>query len=72
MRIHWTYTEEPDGVRMTWVQDFAMKPTAPVDNAGMTERINTNSQVQLAVIKERIERLAGVQPAAVATGGDDA
>ncbi|MFY1576005.1 SRPBCC family protein [Verrucosispora sp. WMMD703] len=58
MRIRWTYTEEPDGVRMTWMQDFAMKPTAPVDNAGMTERINTNSAVQLAVIKERVERLA--------------
>ena len=72
MRIHWTYTEEPDGVRMTWVQDFAMKPTAPVDNAGMTERINANSQVQLAVIKQRLERLAGARPAAMATGGDDA
>ncbi|MEG3632539.1 SRPBCC family protein [Micromonospora palythoicola] len=85
MRIRWTYTEEPDGVRMTWVQDFAMKPTAPVDNAGMTERINTNSAVQLAVIKERVERLArdrttppstSVTPTAVpagasATGADD-
>ncbi|PZF98216.1 SRPBCC family protein [Micromonospora deserti] len=58
MRIHWRYAEEPGGTRMTWVQDFAMKPTAPVDNAGMTERINANSAVQLAVIKERIERLA--------------
>ncbi|SCG67652.1 SRPBCC family protein [Micromonospora inositola] len=57
MRIHWRYDEVPDGTRMTWVQDFAMKPTAPVDNAGMTERINANSRVQLAVIKERIERL---------------
>ncbi|MEV0807773.1 SRPBCC family protein [Micromonospora sp. NPDC050200] len=56
MRIHWAYTEEPEGVRMTWVQDFAMKPTAPVDNAGMTARINANSRVQLAVIKERVER----------------
>ncbi|MFG2164264.1 SRPBCC family protein [Micromonospora chersina] len=56
MRIHWRYDEIPGGTRMTWVQDFAMKPTAPVDNAGMTERINTNSKVQLAVIKERIER----------------
>ncbi|MEU5553082.1 MULTISPECIES: SRPBCC family protein [unclassified Micromonospora] len=75
MRIHWTYTEEPEGVRMTWVQDFAMKPTAPVDNAGMTERINTNSVVQLAVIKDRIERLARERAATVATasttGGDD-
>jgi aromatase len=58
MRIHWRYDEIPDGTRMTWVQDFAMKPTAPVDNAGMTERINTNSKIQLAVIKERIERRA--------------
>ncbi|MEU9825525.1 SRPBCC family protein [Micromonospora chersina] len=56
MRIHWRYDEIPGGTRMTWVQDFAMKPTAPVDNVGMTERINTNSKVQLAVIKERIER----------------
>ncbi|RIV41272.1 SRPBCC family protein [Micromonospora radicis] len=71
MRIHWTYTEEAEGVRMTWVQDFAMKPSAPVDNAGMTERINTNSVVQLAVIKERIERLAARRAAVDVTGGDD-
>ena len=43
---------------MTWTQDFAMKPTAPVDNAAMTERINTNSVIQLAVIKDRVERIA--------------
>ncbi|WP_329009571.1 SRPBCC family protein [Micromonospora rifamycinica] len=56
MRIHWYYDTEPEGTRMTWVQDFAMKPTAPVDDAAMTERINTNSRTQLALIKERIER----------------
>ncbi|WBB76269.1 SRPBCC family protein [Micromonospora sp. WMMD1128] len=56
MRIHWRYDEIPGGTRMTWTQDFAMKPTAPVDNAGMTARINTNSAIQLAVIKEKIER----------------
>ncbi|MCM0677891.1 SRPBCC family protein [Micromonospora phytophila] len=70
MRIHWRYDPEPDGTRMTWVQDFAMKPTAPVDNAGMTERINTNSAVQLAVIKERIERLARERSADGWTGAD--
>lgn len=64
MRIHWSYDTEPEGTRMTWVQDFAMKPTAPVDDAAMTERINANSRVQLAVIKERIER-------AYAGGGDE-
>ncbi|WP_422733317.1 SRPBCC family protein [Micromonospora sp. WMMD558] len=59
MRIHWRYTEEPGGTRMTWVQDFAMRPTAPVGNAEMTDRINANSAVQLAVIKEKVERIAG-------------
>ncbi|MGN9776895.1 SRPBCC family protein [Micromonospora sp. H33] len=58
MRIHWRYAEEAGGTRMTWVQDFAMKATAPVGNAEMTDRINANSAVQLAVIKEKIERLA--------------
>ena len=33
MHIHWRYAEEPGGTRMTWVQDFAMQPTAPVDDA---------------------------------------
>ena len=59
MRIHWRYEEVPEGTRMTWTQDFAMRPTAPVDNAQMTERINTNSAMQLRIIRERIERLAG-------------
>lgn len=68
MRIHWRYEEVPGGTRMTWVQDFAMKPDAPVDNAGMTERINTNSKAQLAVLKERIERRA----AEAGQGGHDA
>ncbi|WP_018587217.1 SRPBCC family protein [Salinispora arenicola] len=58
MRIHWRYAEEADGTRMFWTQDFAMKPTAPLTTTEMTDRINTNSAVQLAVIKEKIERLA--------------
>jgi len=58
MRIRWDYAEVPGGTRMTWVQDFAMRPTAPLDNAGMTERINTNSRIQLDIIRDRIETLA--------------
>ncbi|TDC64972.1 cyclase [Micromonospora sp. KC207] len=69
MRIRWHYDTEPEGTRMTWVQDFAMHPRAPLDNAGMTARINTNSRVQLAVIKERIERAA--RAGSATTGGDD-
>ncbi|MFY1678898.1 MULTISPECIES: SRPBCC family protein [unclassified Streptomyces] len=59
MNIVWTYEETSAGVRMHWRQDFAMKPDAPVDDAGMTEIINRNSPVQLALIRDRIEEAAG-------------
>ncbi|GAB2956522.1 hypothetical protein GCM10027280_51420 [Micromonospora polyrhachis] len=59
MRIHWRYEELPGGgTRMIWIQDFAMRPTAPVDNAQMTERINTNSRIQLDIIRDKIEKIA--------------
>ncbi|WP_175410023.1 SRPBCC family protein [Streptomyces sp. TRM64462] len=58
MNIVWTYEETPDGTRMHWTQDFAMKPDAPVDDAGMTEIINRNSPIQMALIRDRIEQVA--------------
>lgn len=58
MNIFWNYTVEDGKTRMTWKQDFAMKPTAPLDNEGMTNRINTNTPVQMKVIKERVEAAA--------------
>ncbi len=57
MNITWTYEElAPDRTRMRWVQDFQMKPSAPVDTAGMTDIINGNTAVQMALIKERVEK----------------
>ncbi|GHH72150.1 putative polyketide cyclase [Streptosporangium violaceochromogenes] len=58
MKIRWEYTPTQEGVRMRWIQDFHMKPEAPVDNAGMTDRINRNSVVQMHRIKERVEDAA--------------
>lgn len=58
MLIHWTYAQEPTGVRMTWVQDFQMKPNAPVNDQQMTDRLNHNSPIQLDVIKQKIEAAA--------------
>jgi aromatase len=43
---------------MVWTQDFAMKPEAPVDDAWMTDNINRNSKVQMALIRDRIEKAA--------------
>jgi aromatase len=58
MKIYWVYREEDGKTRMTWIQDFAMKPTAPVDDQAMTDRINTNSPVQMAAIRQQIEAAA--------------
>ncbi|MCX4647286.1 SRPBCC family protein [Streptomyces sp. NPDC055059] len=58
MDIRWDYTETPEGTRMDWVQDFAMKPDAPVDDAWMTDNINRNSVTQMGLIRDQIERVA--------------
>jgi ribosome-associated toxin RatA of RatAB toxin-antitoxin module len=58
MDIRWSYEEVPGGVRMRWVQDFAMKPGAPLDTPAMTERINNNTSVQMAVVRDRVEAAA--------------
>ncbi|QES51675.1 polyketide cyclase [Streptomyces venezuelae] len=55
MNIHWEYAEVPGGTKMRWRQDFAMKPGAPLDDAGMTDRINHNSKIQLELIRDKIE-----------------
>ena len=60
MDIHWEYAENPGGTKMRWIQDFAMKPTAPVDDAGMTAHINRNSRIQMELIKSKVEERAKV------------
>jgi aromatase len=58
MSLFWEYEDLGDRVRMRWVQDFEMKPGAPLDDAGMTDRLNTNTAGQLKLIKDRIEAAA--------------
>lgn len=59
MNIFWEYLEAPEGgVRMRWIQDFEMKPQAPMDDSAMTDRLNHNSAIQLKRIKELVEQAA--------------
>jgi aromatase len=58
MDIFWQYTQEPGGVRMRWVQDFHMKPVAPVDDSAMTEYLGHSTVVQMRGIKEKVEAAA--------------
>lgn len=58
MDILWTYAPEGDGTRMRWVQDFRMRPDAPIDTEAMTRRIDANSKIQMAVIRDKVEAAA--------------
>jgi aromatase len=58
MSLFWEYTETPEGVRLRWVQDFEMRPTAPIDDAAMTARLNANTAGQLRLIKDKVEAAA--------------
>ena len=62
MNIRWEYEEVPAGTRMRWMQDFAMKPEAPVDDDWMTDNINRNSEVQMGLIRDKIEQAAARAP----------
>jgi len=64
MDIRWSYAPEGTGTRMRWVQDFRMRPEAPVDTAGMTARIDANSKIQMAIIRDKVEAAAGTDPGA--------
>lgn len=64
MNIEWTYREVKGGTEMRWHQHFQMKPTAPVDDDQMEERINRNSPRQMTIIKQKIERMASTCPSA--------
>ncbi len=59
MDIYWSYVPEGDGTRMRWVQDFRMRPEAPVDTETMTKRINANSKIQMALIRDKVQAAAG-------------
>ena len=63
MSLFWEYVQRDDGVLLRFVQDFERKPGAPLDDAGMTDRLNTNTAAQLKLIKSKVEA-AATAPAA--------
>ncbi|SES94363.1 SRPBCC family protein [Nonomuraea wenchangensis] len=58
MWIYWEYLPVDGGVRMRWVQDFEMKPQAPVDDEAMRRRLDHNTPIQMRLIKEKVEAAA--------------
>lgn len=64
MNLHWSYTEVPGGVELRWVQEFTMKPTAPVDDRGAEQHLNRQTAIELANIKRVVEARAEAAAAA--------
>lgn len=58
MDIFWDYADTPDGVRMRWIQEFALKTTAPVNEADAIAHLNRETKVQMTRIKQVIEAAA--------------
>ena len=57
MKIVWLYTETPDGILMTWIQDFEMDPGFTKFTAEQIEGfINKHSQDNLKIFKQVIEK----------------
>jgi aromatase len=69
MNLTWTYREVPDGVELRWVQEFAVKPTAPVDDRGAEQFLNRQTAVEMANIKRVLEAEAEADAAARAGAG---
>lgn len=58
MQINWDFLTEGTGTRMRWRQRFAARTDAPFDDESITKRINDNTVIQMAVIKEKVEAAA--------------
>jgi aromatase len=60
MKIVWFYTETPDGIKMTWIQDFEMDQNFIKYTAEQIEGfINKHSQDNMKIFKKVIEAEAG-------------
>jgi len=55
MKIIWLYTPKPDGILMTWIQDFEMDDKAKFSDEQVVGLINKHSQENLQIFKRIIE-----------------
>ena len=58
MKIIWLYTPTPEGILMTWIQDFNMDDKAKYNDDQVEGFINKHSRDNLKIFKEVIEKEA--------------
>lgn len=55
MHLKWTYTQVPDGTRMTWTQDFEIDPKSGLEEAAVAARLEAHGLENQKRMKELIE-----------------
>jgi aromatase len=58
MKIIWLYTPTPEGILMTWIQDFTMDDKAKYNDEQVEGFINKHSRDNLKIFKGVIEKEA--------------
>jgi len=58
MKIIWLYTQEPEGVEITWIQHFEMDEKAKFNDEQVEGFINKHSKDNLKIFKSVIEKAA--------------
>ncbi|MBF0479108.1 MAG: SRPBCC family protein [Candidatus Omnitrophica bacterium] len=62
MKIIWLYTELPEGIKMTWIQDFELHPDfKKMTDQQVCDAVNKHSIHNLDIFKKVIEREATCQ-----------
>ncbi|MFE1167843.1 SRPBCC family protein [Nocardiopsis sp. NPDC058789] len=58
MHIVWDYEQEPEGVRLTWNYEFAVKPECPWSEDRMEQHFDESVPEEMSKVRERIEARA--------------
>lgn len=62
MRISWTYAPAAGGAtHMRWIQEFAMKATAPVDDDQAAAHLNQQTRREMERIKQAVEAVSAAR-----------
>lgn len=60
MNLRWEYEPVDGGTALRWVQEFTMKPEAPVDDATAARMLDERTRTEMAHVKAAVERLVAV------------
>lgn len=58
MNLRWEFRPVDGGVEMRWIQEFQMRPGAPVDDEQATAMLDERTAIEMRHVKDAVERVA--------------